>query len=91
MVAAVYLDEEKIGTVFSYFSQLGVIGVELEGPIKIGEKIRVCGAKTNFIQLVESIEVFSTSVTEASAGQKVGIKVKYKCRIGDTVHKIHEF
>lgn len=91
MVAAVYLDEEKIGTVFSYFSQLGVIGVELEGPIKIGEKIRVYGAKTNFIQLVESIEVFSTAVTEASTGQKVGIKVKYKCRIGDTVHKIHEF
>ncbi|MFX1538186.1 MAG: translation elongation factor-like protein [Promethearchaeota archaeon] len=90
-MVVVYLDEEKIGKVFRYFSQIGVIGVELEGPIKIGEKIRVYGAKTNFIQLVESIEVFSKSVTEAFAGQKVGIKVKYKCRKGDNVYKIHEF
>ncbi|MFX0090299.1 MAG: translation elongation factor-like protein [Candidatus Hodarchaeota archaeon] len=87
----IYLDEEKIGKIFAYFPQLGVAAVELHGFIKIGDKIRIIGSKTNFIQVVESMEIYSKPVTKADPGQKIGVKVKYKCRKGDIIHKIYEY
>ncbi len=90
-MSSFYLDDEEIGEICSYYSQVGAAAIKLHGSIKIGDKIRIMGKTTNFIQVVESMEHELKPVTEGVPNQLVGIKLKYKCRTGDKVYKVHEF
>ena len=80
---------EEVGEVFTYFSKIGVAGIKItKGKLRIGDKIRIKGATTDFEQVVESMQIEKTPVEEAEAGQSVGIKVKEKVRKGDKVYKL---
>ncbi len=80
---------EEVGEVFTYFSKIGVAGVKItKGKLRLGDKIRIKGATTDFEQVVESMQIEKTPVEEAEAGQSVGIKVKEKVRKGDKVYKL---
>ena len=78
----------EVGRVTHYFSKISVAVVELKAPLKIGDKILIRGATTNFEQTVESMQVEHKPVEEAQPGQSVGIKVKDKVREKDVVYKI---
>lgn len=80
---------EEVGEVFTYFSKIGVAGIKItKGKLRVGDKIRIKGATTDFEQVVESMQIEKTPVEEAEAGQSVGIKVKEKVRKGDKVYKL---
>ncbi|RLG57140.1 MAG: translation elongation factor-like protein [Candidatus Hydrothermarchaeota archaeon] len=80
---------EEVGEVFTYFSKIGVAGIKItKGKLRLGDKIRIKGATTDFEQVVESMQIEKTPVEEAEAGQSVGIKVKEKVRKGDKVYKL---
>ena len=79
--------EEHVGTIDHYFARIGVAGVVLTSPLKIGDRIRIRGHSTDFEQSVESMQIEHESVEIAEAGASVGITVRDRCREGDEVFK----
>jgi putative protease len=83
--------ETKIGKVMSFYSNVSVAAVELtDGNLKVGDKVHLKGATTDFEQTIDSIQIEHEVVQEADKGSSVGIKVKDKVRPNDEVLKITE-
>ncbi len=80
-------EEKEIGTVVGYYSHVGVIAVQLSAPLKIGDKIHVKGATTDFKQKVDSMQIEHKKVLSAKKGDSVGIKIRDKARKNDKVYK----
>ncbi len=84
-------EKEKIGTVFTYFSKIGVAGIRLtDGVMSVGDTISIEGHTTNFTQTVDSIQMDHGPVESSGQGEEVGIKVSSKVRNHDVVYKIVE-
>jgi len=79
---------QEVGIVEHYYGKLGVAVIELSGTLKVGDKIKVKGATTNFEQKVESMQIEHDKVKEAESGQSIGLKVKDHVRQHDKVFKI---
>jgi len=62
----------------------------LTGSLKVGDKIRIKGHTTDLEMEVGSMQVNNANVTEAKAGDSIGIKVSDRVRAGDSVYKIAE-
>ncbi|MFQ5879532.1 MAG: translation elongation factor-like protein [Dehalococcoidia bacterium] len=82
------MPEEEVGRVSDYFARIGVAGIELTGPLQVGDTIHIKGHTTDFQQVVDSIQIEHANVQEAGPGQSIGIKVKERCRHGDHVYKM---
>lgn len=81
-------NEKVLGEVEDFFARINVIALKLKGPIALGEKIRVRGHTTDFIQEVRSMQIDHKPVTQAKRGDSVGIQVGVKARKGDDVLKV---
>ncbi|MDP2906616.1 MAG: EF-Tu/IF-2/RF-3 family GTPase [Nanoarchaeota archaeon] len=79
---------KEIGEVFTYFSQVRVAGIKVSGTLKVGDKIKIKGATTDFEMTVDSMQVERQPVEEAKPGDSIGIKVPDKVRGGDKVYKV---
>lgn len=82
------MPEKEIGKVSDFFARPVVAGVEMSGSIKVGDKIHIKGHTTDMEMLVDSMQIDNANVTEAKAGDSVGIKVDDRVRRGDTVYKV---
>jgi translation elongation factor EF-1alpha len=82
------MPEEKVGVVNDYFAKVSVAGIDMTGNLKVGDTIHVKGHTTDFEQVVDSIQVEHEQVTDAKAGDAIGIKVTERCRGGDTVFRV---
>ncbi len=84
------MEEElkPIGEITHYFSKIGVAVAKFNQPVKIGEKIKIKGATTEFEQEIESMQVNHQDIKQAKKGQEVGIKVKEKVREGDKIYLV---
>lgn len=80
--------EIAIGTVSDFFAHPVVAGVDLTGPLKAGDKVLFKGHTTDLEIVISSMQIHSQNVTEAKAGDSVGIKVPSRVRRGDTVFKV---
>lgn len=80
--------EEKVGTISDFFARVGVAGITLTAPLRVGDTIRIHGHTTDFTQTVDSMQIEHDVVQEAGPGQSVGVKVADRCRHGDTVFKV---
>ena len=56
--------------------------------VKVGDKIRVKGHSEDFTQDVTSLQIEHATVTEAKAGDAVGIRVANKVHEHDKVYKV---
>jgi len=54
----------------------------------VGDKILIKGHSTNVECVVGSMQVHNAPVSEAKAGDPVGVKVPDRVRRGDVVYKI---
>ncbi|MDG2333926.1 MAG: translation elongation factor-like protein [Myxococcota bacterium] len=79
---------QPIGRVQDYFAKVGVVAVRLDKPLAVGDRLRVKGYTTDFIQPVKSMQIEHESVERARRGAAVGIKVKKKCRRGDSLYRL---
>ncbi|MBP8303598.1 MAG: translation elongation factor-like protein [Phycisphaerae bacterium] len=82
------MPEEKIGQVSDFFARPVVAAIELTGSLKVGDKILIKGHSTNVECVVGSMQVHNAPVSEAKAGDPVGVKVPDRVRRGDVVYKI---
>jgi putative protease len=80
-------DSLKAGDVSHYYTSIGVAVVELTATLKVGDKITVKGATTNFTQLVKSMQIDHKLVEEAVPGDSIGLKVQDRVRREDEVYK----
>ncbi|MBI2965612.1 MAG: CBS domain-containing protein [Chloroflexi bacterium] len=75
----------RIGRVSHYFSKIGVAGLDLDQPIRKGDRIYISGHTTDFEQTVGSLEINHEQVDFATPGQPAAIKVRGRARPGDGV------
>jgi translation elongation factor EF-Tu-like GTPase len=77
-----------VGKVTNYYSKINVAVIELSAPLKKGDEIAIKGATTEFTQTVDSMQIDRQDIDSAQSGQAIGLKVKDRVRIGDTVYRI---
>lgn len=79
---------EEVGVVMHYFSKIGVAAIKLKKELKVGDKIKIKGLKTDFEDEVKSMQIDKNSIQKAKSGQEIGIKVKDAVKENDKVYKI---
>ena len=82
------MTEKEIGVVSSYFSHVEVAAIKLSGKLKVGDKVRIKGATTDFEVKIGEIQIDRKPVKEAKKGDHIGIKVPEKVRPNDKVFLI---
>ena len=80
--------EEQIGIVSDFFARPVVAAIELTGDLKVGDKIHIKGHSTDVEEIVSSMQVDNAAVTEAKAGDSVGVKINERVRKHDIVYKV---
>jgi putative protease len=84
------MPEVEIGKVSDFFSRPVVAGIELTAALKQGDKIHIKGHTTDMDFVVDSMQIDNVDVTQAKAGDAIGIKVSERVRRGDIVYKVTE-
>ncbi len=82
------MPEAEIGKVSDFFAHPVVAGIELNGKLKVGDTIHIQGHTTDIELAIESMQINNANVSEAKAGDSIGIKVPERVRIGDHVYKV---
>lgn len=81
--------EKKIGEVVKFFAKPSVAAVRVDqGELVVGDNVKFTGHTTDFIDVIQSMEVNNKSVPKAAAGDLIGLKVSDRVRPGDEVFKI---
>jgi hypothetical protein len=75
-----------LGLVDDFYAKIGVIALILKAPLFAGSRIQVIGHTTNFDQVVDSMQIEHSPVTQAAANEGIGIKVISRARRGDHVY-----
>ena len=80
---------QKIGEVTHYFPHVNAAAVlMLKDGLKVGDKIYLKGHTTDFKENVTSIQLDHAPIQEAKKAQEIGLQVKSRVRIGDSVYKL---
>ena len=79
--------ETEIGSVMTYYNNIGVAAIDLTGNVKVGDTIIIRGYTTDVEHVIGSMEIDHKSVQEAKSGDQIGIKVASKLRKKDRVYK----
>ena len=83
--------EKQVGRVTHFFGKIMVAGIEItDGKLKVGDKIHIKGATTDFEMAVDSMQIDRNPVTEVTPGQSIGVKVPDAVREGDEVFLVTE-
>jgi putative protease len=82
------VEKELVGRITHFFTAISVAVIELSETIKVGDKVSIEGATTNFEQKIDSMQIHNKAVKEAKSGEAIGIKVKERVREGDQVFRL---
>jgi hypothetical protein len=74
-----------VGRVEDFYAQINVVAFTAKKPIQVGDRLHVLGHTTRIEQLVDSMQINHQTVTQASAGDAIGIKVGDRARRGDYI------
>jgi putative protease len=79
-------DLKVLGQVDHFFGKISVAAMKLKQPLKVGDRIQIKGATTDFEEIIDSMQTNHTDMKSARKGQEIGFTVKSKVRVGDTVY-----
>ena len=82
------MPEVVIGNVSDFFAHPVVAGIELTETLKVGDQVHIVGHTTDIECTVNSMQIDNVDVSQAKAGDSVGVKVSDRVRRGDTVYKV---
>ncbi len=82
------MQEKEIGSITHYYGHLNVGIIALTDGLKVGDTIHIKGHSDDFNQAIDSIQIEHASVTEAKAGDTIGVKVSQKVHPNDKVFKV---
>jgi hypothetical protein len=80
--------EQKIGKITHYFQKIGVAVILLEDNLDTGNEIHILGKHTDFHQKVTSMQIEHQTLTSATKGQDIGLKVIQAVHVGDEVFRV---
>jgi putative protease len=76
---------DQVGKVIHYYDKIGVAVVELDKPLKTGDKVKFSHGEDAFEQTIESIQLDHKQVASGAAGDEVAIKVDKRAKTGTVV------
>ena len=79
--------ETEVGKVSHYYGHVGVMAIDLTDSLHVGDTIQVQGHSEDFTLTIDSMQIEHENVSEAKAGDSVGIKVAQKVHLGDRVFR----
>ncbi len=80
------MSEALVGVIDHWFGKIKVAGVEVtNGRLHVGDTVRVSGNTTDLVATIDSMQLEHEAVLKASVGDRVGIKVPDRVRVGDDV------
>ena len=83
------MKEQEIGFISKYFGKINVGAIDLTtGELNTGDVIHIQGHTTDLEETITSMQIEHASVSEAKAGDSIGLKVSEKVRRGDKVFKV---
>jgi selenocysteine-specific translation elongation factor len=82
------MPEEEVGKVSTFFARPVVAGIDLTSNLNVGDRIHIAGHTTDLELTVESMQLDNADITEAKAGDSIGVKVPDRVRPGDHVYKV---
>ena len=82
------MPEVVIGKVSDFFAHPMVAGIELTGTLKVGDQVHIVGHTTDIEFTVNSMQIDNADVSQAKAGDSVGVKVSDRVRRGDIIYKV---
>jgi putative protease len=80
--------EKEVGEIIHYYDRIGVAIIKLNRSLKTGETIHIKGAKTDFAQKVDSMQIEHKDIDEAKKGESVGLKVNEQVKESDKVFAV---
>jgi putative protease len=78
----------EVGKITHFFDNIGVAVVEMTREMKVGDKIRIKGATTDFEQTIDSMQIEHQQVQSVKKGDAIGLRVKDRVRVNDLVYLI---
>lgn len=79
----------KIGEVTHYFPKVKAAAIlVLRDGLKPGDPIYIKGHTTDFKQTAKSMQLDHVTIDGAKKGQEIGLLVRSRVRIGDTVYRV---
>ena len=82
------MEGKLVGKITHYYDKIGVAIIELSGPLKQGDTIKIVGKDGEFTQAVSSVQFEHQAIESASKGQSVGVKVEKKVKENDLVYAV---
>jgi putative protease len=83
--------EVELGKITHYFSKIGVAAIQItQDTLRVGDTIHIKGHTSDFSEKIDAMQIDGKSVSEATAGQTVGLRVKEHAREHDQVFKVVE-
>ncbi len=76
---------KKLGEVTHFYGGISVAIIKCAEVLKVGQKVRVKGATTDFVCTIDSIQYEHAPLSASKKGQEVGVKVSDKVRGGDEI------
>ncbi len=75
--------------VVHYFPRVhaGVLAIT-RGTLSAGERIHLKGHTTDFVQRVQSLQIDRNPVQKAAKGTEVGVRLRYRVRVGDFAYRV---
>jgi len=80
-------EEKVIGRITHYFPKVRAAVLKLRAPLAVGEKIKIKGHTTDFIQTVSSLQIDHVVLQQAKKGDIIGLQVQSRVRRHDMVTK----
>ncbi len=84
------MKEREVGKIVHFYDKICVGIILLKGTLKVGENIHIKGTKTDFNQVVESLQIEHGNVETAKAKQEIGLKTSQPVHEHDRVYKLVE-
>ncbi len=82
------MPEVEVGTVTHYYGHINVAIVQLTDNLKVGDNVHIKGHTSDFNQEVSSMQIEHKDISEAKAGDIIGMKVFQKTHPHDKVYKV---
>lgn len=80
---------KEIGKISHYFPHVKAAVLTIsKGTLSIGDQIYIKGHTTRLKETITSMQINRLPITQAKPGDEIGLLVKSRVRINDTVYKI---
>tara|TARA_Y100000310_G_C20553206_1_gene749180 strand:+ start:932 stop:1189 length:258 start_codon:yes stop_codon:yes gene_type:complete len=82
--------ETEVGEITHFFDKVSVAVIQLTKNLKVGDRIHIKGATTDFEQNIDSMQIDRKPIEEAKPGDDIGMKTEERVRAKDKVYLIKE-